>query len=78
MVYCAVKLIENLKLHKVIFLKAINNTFRGFTGVITNLGLEKLVNHEPNCFCVLPTSRVGYHAGKPVESVVYCLNKKPF
>ena len=23
---------------------------------------------------VLPTSRVGYHAGKPMESVVYCLN----
>ena len=22
---------------------------------------------------VLPTSRVGYHAGKPIESVVYCL-----
>ena len=24
---------------------------------------------------VLPTSRVFYHAGKPIESVVYCLNK---
>ena len=23
---------------------------------------------------VLPTSRVGYHAGKPMESMVYCLN----
>ena len=23
---------------------------------------------------VLPTSRVGYHAGKPIESVVYCLS----
>jgi len=23
---------------------------------------------------VLPTSHVGYHAGKPIESVVYCLN----
>ena len=23
---------------------------------------------------VLPSSRVGYHAGKPIESVVYCLN----
>ena len=23
---------------------------------------------------VLPTSRLGYHAGKPIESVVYCLN----
>ena len=24
---------------------------------------------------VLPTSQVGYHAGKPIESVVYCLDK---
>ena len=24
---------------------------------------------------VLPTSRVGYHDGKPIESVVYCLKK---
>ena len=24
---------------------------------------------------VLPTSRVAYHAGKPIESVVYCLNR---
>ena len=26
---------------------------------------------------VLPKSQVGYHAGKPIESVVYCLNN-PF
>ena len=25
---------------------------------------------------LLPTSRLGYHAGKPVENVVYCLNKR--
>ena len=25
---------------------------------------------------VLPTSQVGYHAGKPIESVVHCLNKR--
>ena len=43
-------------------------------------------NHKPNCSygCwentqkafsrVLPTSRVGYHASKPIESVIYCLN----
>ena len=38
---------------------------------------EKLVNHEPKASdlqafraSVLPTSRVGYHAGKPIESVV--------
>ena len=24
---------------------------------------------------VLPTSRVSYHAGKPIESVVYCFYK---
>ena len=24
---------------------------------------------------VLPTSKVGYHAGKPIESVVYCFYK---
>ena len=27
---------------------------------------------------VLPTSRVGYHAGKPIESVVYCFYKITF
>ena len=32
--------------------------------------LEELVNFS----CVLPISRVGYHAGKPIESVVYRLN----
>ena len=25
---------------------------------------------------VLPTSRVGYQASKPIETVVYCLNKQ--
>ena len=34
--------------------------------------LDVLVNHSPSR--VLPTSQVGYHAGKPIESVVYCLN----
>ena len=40
-----------------------------------------LVNHSPSArdlqafSRVLPTSRVGYHAGKPIDSVVYCLNK---
>ena len=32
--------------------------------------LEKLV--FTSFYRVLPTSRVGYHAGKPIESVVYC------
>ena len=68
MVYCANKLIENLKL----FYKSNRPHFlRGFTGVITHLGCwennEKLVNHElvfTSFSCVLPTSQV---------SVVYCL-----
>ena len=40
--------------------------------------LEKLVNHSPSAreLHVLPTSRVIYHASKPMESVVYCLNKQ--
>ena len=32
-----------------------------------------LANHEPNFSHVLPTSHVGYHTSKPIESVVYCL-----
>ena len=51
MVYCAGKLIENLKLF--------NNSFGSWFTSFSR---------------VLPTSRVGYHAGKPIESVVYCLN----
>ena len=35
MVYCAGKLIENLKYY---FIKTIEHTFYGFTGVITHLG----------------------------------------
>ena len=40
-----------------------------------------LVNHVPKAIdlqavsSVLPASLVGYHAGKPIESVVYCLYK---
>ena len=67
------------------FIKAIDHTFYGFTGVITHLGCWE--NTQKACKSlafgswftsfsrVLPTSRVGYHAGKPIESVVYCLNK---
>ena len=46
--------------------------------------LEKLVNHSPNgswftSFSrVLPTSRVVYCVGKPIERVVYCLNSQLF
>ena len=65
-------------------LKAIDHTFYGFTGVITNLGCwentrkacQSLAEGEwfTSFSSVLPTSQVGYHAGKPMESVVYCFN----
>ena len=58
MVYCAGKIIENVSY----FIKAIDHTFYGFTGVITSFSR------------VLPTYRVGYHAGKPIGSLVFCLN----
>ena len=66
------------------FIKTIDHTFNGFTGVITHLGCWE--NTQKACKSlafgswftsfsrVLPTSRVGYHSGKPIESVVYCLN----
>ena len=69
--------------HSVI--KAIDHTLYGFTGVITHLGFWE--NTRKACksraegewftsfWSVLPTSRLGYHTGKPIESVVYCLNK---
>ena len=41
-------------------MKAIDHTFSWFTSFSR----------------VLLISRVGYHAGKPIESVVYCLNKQ--
>ena len=43
--------------------------------------LKKLVNHEPKAsdlqsfLSVLTTSQEGYHAGKPIESVVNCFYK---
>ena len=42
---------------------------------------ESFVNHEPkgswftSFSRVLPTSQVGYYAGKPIESMVYCFYK---
>ena len=59
------------------FMKAIDHTFCGFTGVMTHLGCwENTRNACKSLFSrVLPKSRVGYHAGKPIESVVYCFNK---
>ena len=31
-------------------------------------------SNRPHFLWVYPTSRVGYHARKPLEGVVYCLN----
>ena len=64
MVYCAGKLIENLKL----FYKSNRPHF-----------LWVYWHDNPLLQCtsfyrVLPTSEVGYHAGKHIESVAYCLN----
>ena len=71
MVYCAGKLIENLKL----FIKAKDYTFYGFIGVITHLGCwennRKACKSRASFSRLLPTSRVGYHADKPIESAVY-------
>ena len=80
MVYCAGKLIENFKL----FCKSNRPHFLWVYRVITHLGYWE--NTQKACKSltfgswftspsrVLPTSRVGYHTGKPIESVVYCLN----
>ena len=57
MVYCAGKPIAGLLNY---YIKAIDNTFYGFIGLITHLGCSQ-------------TSRVGYYRYKPIESVVYCL-----
>ena len=37
-----------------------------------------LGEHEISFSSVLPTSQVGYHAGKPIETVVYCSYKITF
>ena len=68
-------------------MKAKDHTFYGFTGLITHLrcwgntrkACESLAFGSQSWFTsipsALPTSQVGYHAGKPIESVVYCLDK---
>ena len=80
MVYCAGRLIENLKL----FYKSNRPHFLWVYRHDNPLGM--LEEHSKSLsikrFClmiyklsrVLPTTCVGYHAGKPIESVVYCLN----
>ena len=63
------------------FIKAIDHTFYGFTGVITHFGWWKACKSLAfgswftSFSSVLPTSQVGYHAGKPIESVVSCFYK---
>ena len=66
-------------------IKAIDHTFYGFTGVITNAvcwetsrkaGKSRAEGEGFTSFSsVLPTSQMGYHAGKPIERVVYCFYK---
>ena len=63
------KLIENLKLF---YESKLDHTF--FMGYRLDNPLGMLGEYSKSFFSrVLPTSRVGYHAGKPIESVVYCL-----
>ena len=81
MVHCAGKLIENLKLFY------ISNRPHFIWVYRRDNPLGMLGEHEKACkslafgswfasfSSVLPTSHVGYHAGKPIESVVYYLNK---
>ena len=87
MVYCAGKLIENRKTFRFTLsylIKAIDRTFYGFTGVITHLGCWENTRKACKTLAfssgftsfshVLPTSCMGYHAEKPIESVVYFLS----
>ena len=79
MVYYAGKLIVNLKL----FYKSKTTLSLSLTGVITQLGCWENTRKAYKSLAfgslftsfsrVLATSRMGYHAGKPTQSVVYCL-----
>ena len=63
------KLIENLKLF---YESKLDHTF--FMGYRLDNPLGMLGEYSKSFFSrVLPTSRVGYHADKPIKSVVYCL-----
>ena len=48
-----------------------DNTSYGYTGGITHLGCWENTRKA----CNSRAFQVGYHAGKPIESVVYCLIK---
>ena len=71
MVNCARKLIENLKL----FYKSNRPHFLWVYRRDNPLG--RLEEHEKTCKSRV-ASLVAYHAVKPIESVVYCLNKPPW
>ena len=78
MVYCAGKLIGNLKY----FIKAIDTLSVGLLALFSTWDVGKTLRRAckslafgssfTSCSRVLPTSCVGYHAGKPIESVVWC------
>ena len=57
---------------QVYYIEAIYSTLFGITDVLT----EKSLSYS--WFTrVLPKSCMGFYAGKPIESVVYCLYKQP-
>lgn len=53
------------------FIKAINN-FKRFTGVITHLRSLLVISNLSHVFS---PSRIGYHASKPMVSVVHCFKE---
>jgi len=63
---------------KILLDHGIKTTFFAYTGpVFFLLGfLGKACKSRAELFecSILPTSQVGYHAGKPIEIVVYCFN----
>ena len=75
MVYCAGKLIENLKL----FYKSNRSYFPWVNPLSENTRKACKSLTFSSWFTsfsgALPTSCMGYHAGKPIESVIHCLNK---
>lgn len=56
---------------EVYFIKAINN-FKRFTGVITHLRSLLVISNLSHVFS---PSRIGYHASKPMVSVVHCFKE---
>ena len=61
------------------FMLSMVSWFHGFVGFIVSKVSEIHGFRGVTSFSsVLPTSRVGYHASKPIESVVYCFYKITF